>query len=212
MQQGLATGNNDRFTSWQSLVEYRMVIEAGNGIRLPLERLLSDTPSGWDAPLSIGQIEVGRLVATATQIPTVVRWLQRSLQQMPAFTLHFNNFSGIPPHQVHMRIQCTAPVMQLRDQLRKLNATLELHELPTIEQASKWQLPVAESLSGMIYQQVLQHFSKQELAVSMQVTELWLMRREHSLQPWQPMQRLPLQEAMQPSNAPWYAPCTPVRI
>jgi hypothetical protein len=212
MQQGLNIGISDRFTSWQSLVEYRLVIEVGDGIRLPLEQVMSSLPQGWEAPLSVGQIEVGRLVATASQMPTIVRWLQRSMQQLPAFELHFNNFSGIPPHQVHMRIQCTQPVMQLRDQLRRLNATLELHEMPAIEQPSKWQLPVADSLSGMIYQQVLQHFSKLELAISMQVGELWLMRREHSLQPWQAMQRIPLQEDMQPSQLPWYSPCSTVRI
>jgi hypothetical protein len=212
MEQGLATGNNDRFANWQSLVEYRVVIEAAADVRMPLDTVLKELPAGWESPLAVGQIEIGRLVATASQIPTVVRWLQRSMQQMPSFTLHFNNFSGIPPHQVHMRIQGTAPVMQLRDQLQKLNTTLALHELPTIDQPSKWQLPVADSLSGMIYQQVLQHFSKLELALSMEVTELWLMRREHSLQPWQPIQRLPLQEALQPSNLPWYAPCAPVRI
>jgi hypothetical protein len=215
LQKGEVEFRHDLFTTWQAPVQYRLVLPLGAPHLAPLRALQAGIPGlgemgGMDS--QDGHIEVASFSAPAAQASTIIRWLQRLLQTQQAFSLILNNFSGVPPHRLYMRVMGTAEVMQLRALLQQLSQYLHDYSLPLLDQPQRWMLPLAEGLPGMWYDKALRQLAHTDLALEAPVTQMLLEKRCAPEQPWQLVQRFHFQDPPFISLQPWFTPCRAVQV
>jgi 2'-5' RNA ligase len=120
---------------------------------------------------------------------TLIRWIQRICQQHRSFEMALNNYSGIPPHTVCLRVQDPEP---LRDLMRQLGAIDEFIRssgwppvhLPSITNAGgRPYLSIAGGLTEQVYNKAMPDYSRKTFHGVFRVEELVLLRRKHSFDP-----------------------------
>jgi hypothetical protein len=192
---------------WQQPIAHRLVIQLGKEQRDVLEAVRKRSNMLLQPNMATDlNIVVGEFYGDTDQLTTMTRWMQRYFLQAHSFPLYLNNFSGIPPHELHMRVLCTADVGLIRSHIGQLNEYLRGYHLPVISQPVRWVLPLMEGLPGMLYDKALHYFSQLELALEVPVNALLLQQKLSVNSAWQLVERLPLQHATAPALYPWYAP------
>lgn len=93
---------------------------------------------------------------------TLTRWTQRICSQINADEIVFNNFSGIPPHTLLLRVQDPAPLRKLVDALRKLDMYLTGNDLTPLQSAQRFYLPVLENIPTKTYDNIVYRFGRCE--------------------------------------------------
>lgn len=207
MQKRLDKAGQDLFITWQSPADYRLSIalDLKSGSQITSE--LSSTEYGLVPESALLRISVCDFSASAGQLSTMCKWMQRIFVELPAFRIYLNNFSGIPPHLLYMRVQCTPEVLALRSCIDRLNQYLQRHDLPTVQQPDRWTLPVSNNLSGMDFDKALRYLANKQFTMQLNVRELVLEKQVHPGSDWQVVQRMPLQTQSFSNCQPWYAPC-----
>jgi 2'-5' RNA ligase len=120
---------------------------------------------------------------------TLIRWIQRICEQRRSFQLALNNYSGIPPHTIYLRLQDPEP---LRDLIQQLGAIDEFirssgwppvrHPLITNGRVRPY-LSIAGGLTEQVYNKAMPDYSRKTFHGIFQVEELVLLRRKHSFDP-----------------------------
>lgn len=107
--------------------EYSLVIPAEEPVSRQVKQLqlqwkmefggeqLSETPPG---------ITIAGWVARKEQEETMFRLISNLAERLESFLVTLNNFSGVPPQVIYIRVQDLEPFMQISSQLKEILALL----------------------------------------------------------------------------------------
>jgi hypothetical protein len=125
------------------------------------------------------RIVVAHFSAREEMEETIVRYLQRILLQQPCFQLTLNNYSGDMHQSIFLRIQSTAALIQLADQLAPVSTYINSCSCPPIKLNVKPHLAIAEKLPEVHYLKAMMAFSQKTFYETFMVTGLMLIRRSN---------------------------------
>ncbi|MET0635997.1 MAG: hypothetical protein ABWZ25_08200 [Chitinophagaceae bacterium] len=107
---------------------------------------------------------------------TIIRWLQRITGEHRSFAITLNNFGGCPAHSVFLRILDHEPLRDLARQLQPIDQYVRRNDCPPVRFMVQPYLPIAENLTGTLYDRVIGDYSRRDFHGSFEVTELMLVR------------------------------------
>ncbi len=111
---------------------------------------------------------------------TLVRWLQRIVGDQYSFPVSLNNFSGIPPHAVILRVMDPSPFREWSQHLRPIDEYIRSNSCPPAQHCSHPYLAIARELPAPIYEKAIAAYSHRQFHDSFEVNELALLRRSHA--------------------------------
>jgi 2'-5' RNA ligase len=114
---------------------------------------------------------------------TLIRWIQRICQQHGSFEIALNNYSGIPPHTVCLRVQDPEPLKDLMRQLRAIDEFIRSSGWPPVHLTGRPYLSIAGGLTEQVYNKAMPDYSRKTFHGVFRVDELVLLRRKHSFDP-----------------------------
>lgn len=111
---------------------------------------------------------------------TLIRWIQRICTQHKNFEITLNNFSGIPPHTIYLRVQDPQPFRELTQQLRAIDDFILSSGGSPVNLASRPYLSIAGGLTEQVYNKAMPDYSRKTFHGIFRVDELVLLKRGHS--------------------------------
>jgi 2'-5' RNA ligase len=114
---------------------------------------------------------------------TLIRWIQRICQQHRSFEVALNNYSGIPPHTICLRVQDPEPLRDLMQQLRAVDEFIRSSGWPPVHLISRPYLSIAGGLTEQVYNKAMPDYSRKTFHGMFRVGELVLLKRKHSFDP-----------------------------
>jgi 2'-5' RNA ligase len=111
---------------------------------------------------------------------TLIRWIQRICNQQKQFEVALNNYSGIPPHTIYLRVQDPQPFRQLMTQLRAIDDFVRSSGLPPVNLNNRPYLSIAGGLTERVYNKAMPDYSRKTFHGIFRVDELVLLKRGHS--------------------------------
>lgn len=114
---------------------------------------------------------------------TLIRWIRRICQERSVFDLALNNYSGIPPHTIFLRVQDPEPLRELMLQLRAIDDFIQSSGWPPVQLNRRPYLSIAGGLTEQVYNKAMPDYSRKTFHGTFRVSELVLLRRRHSFDP-----------------------------
>jgi 2'-5' RNA ligase len=114
---------------------------------------------------------------------TLIRWIQRICNRQKNFEIALNNYSGIPPHTIYLRVQDPRPLRELTRQLRAIDDFIRSSGWPPVSLNSRPYLSIAGGLTEQIYNKAMPDYSRKTFHGVFKVDELILLKRGHSFAP-----------------------------
>lgn len=152
--------------------EYRFALVPDQQIWSMLAEALAAAGLEGILPFQPGEavVELAGFSAPPRLEETLARWTQRICTQQGGLTLEVNNFSGLPPHSVYLRIQDVNGIRQLIANLRKLDVYLTGNGEDALQSANRIVLMVAKALPAAHFDNVLYRLARVEFhhTISMQ--------------------------------------------
>jgi len=168
--------------SVDGLQEYSLVIEPATVIveKLAGENNMHSVPS---KPL----ITLATFQAKEAMEETIIRYMQRILSTQQVFNITLNNYSGIPPHTIFVRIQNQQPFRQISSQLIAVSEYVSSCSCPPIRFHSQPHLPVVQQVNSDTFLDVLFEYSQKSFHESFTVDRLLLVKRSHAYEANKPV-------------------------
>jgi 2'-5' RNA ligase len=123
---------------------------------------------------------------------TLIRWIQRICNRQKNFELALNNYSGIPPHTIYLRVQDPQPLRELLAQLRAIDDFIRSSGWPPVNLNNRPYLSIAGGLTEQIYNKAMPDYSRKTFHGVFQVEQLVLLKRGHSFAPCKTVNIFPL--------------------
>jgi 2'-5' RNA ligase len=114
---------------------------------------------------------------------TLIRWIQRICQQHRSFEIALNNYSGIPPHTIYLRVQDPESLQDLLQQLRAVEEFIRSSGWPPGHLTGRPYLSIAGGLTEQVYNKAMPDYSRKTFHGIFRVGELVLLKRKHSFDP-----------------------------
>lgn len=114
---------------------------------------------------------------------TVIRWIRRICHQHKSFDIALNNYSGIPPHTIYLRVQDPQPLRELMQQLRAIDEFIRSSGWPPVNLTGRPYLSIAGGLTEKVYNKAMPDYSRKTFHGIFRVDELVLLKRRHSFDP-----------------------------
>jgi 2'-5' RNA ligase len=111
---------------------------------------------------------------------TLIRWIQRICNRYSSFDLTLNNYSGIPPHTICLRVQDHEPFRELMRQLRAIDDFIRSCGCPPVNLITRPYLSIAGGLTEQVYNKAMPEYSRRTFHDSFHVHQLVLLKREHA--------------------------------
>lgn len=109
---------------------------------------------------------------------TMLRYMQRICSQQNNFNVELNNYSGIPPHTIYLRVQNHQPFRHLSQQLSAINDYLHSCDCLPLKMVMP-HINVAAKLTGDVYLKALMDYGQQTFHEVFTVNEIVLYKRKH---------------------------------
>jgi 2'-5' RNA ligase len=114
---------------------------------------------------------------------TLIRWIQRICQQRRSIDMALNNYSGIPPHTIYLRVQDPEPLRELMQQLGAIDEYIQSSGWPPVRLNGRPYLSIAGGLTEQVYNKAMPDYSRKTFHGTFCVRELVLLKRKHSFDP-----------------------------
>lgn len=114
---------------------------------------------------------------------TLIRWIQRICEQHRSFEIALNNYSGIPPNTIYLRVQDPEPLRELMRQMGAIDEFIRSSGWPPVYLNGRPYLSIAGGLTEKVYNKAMPDYSRRMFHGIFQVSELVLLRRRHSFDP-----------------------------
>lgn len=163
------------------LGEYWLVVQPDTAVRNKLlsERQFLLTDHGLKAPArSPGYITVARFAAQEALEATLSRWIQKICSHQRSFAVTLNNYSGLPPDTIYVRVQDPGPFRHFVEQLRPVDEYLRSSACPPALLNHKPYLSIAGKLPPDVYERAMPVFSRRTFHESFLVQELLLLKKD----------------------------------
>jgi hypothetical protein len=168
--------------SEEGLCEYVLVINPDAAVQ---EKVLEEKQrfaGDYDQDIAAqfqSQIMVASFFAREEMEETLMRWIQRVCDQHQQFIVTLNNYSGIPPHTIYLRVLDPRPFTELAQQLRSIDDWIQSSSCPPLQLHNRPFLSLTRPLPEPIYTKAMFSYSQRTFHESFMATELRLMRRMH---------------------------------
>ncbi|MBC7851476.1 MAG: hypothetical protein H7Y31_17160 [Chitinophagaceae bacterium] len=121
-------------------------------------------------------ISIANFTAKESMESTLVRWLSKICSLQHSFSVTLNNYSGLPPHAIYLRVQDQEPVQRLAQQLKAIDEYLRANDCPSLQWVKRMRMDIAHQLSPAVYENALRDYSARLFFESFIATELILLR------------------------------------
>jgi hypothetical protein len=165
----------------EGIYEYLLIAvpgkEAYNRI-VGLKKIFQDTyqTGGGSRP----HITVANFVAKDEMEDTLLRWMQRVIGDQKSFSVTLNNYSGLPPHTIFLRVQDPNPFRRLVKGLKVIDSYIEGNDCPPAWFNAAPFLTLAGKLNTNVYEAAIGEYAKKMFHACFMVDELILLRRQHA--------------------------------
>lgn len=122
-------------------------------------------------------ITLAQFVAHEAMEETVVRYTQRVCSQRLSFEVALNNYSGLPPHTVYLRVQNPQPFRQFAKELKVISDYVASCSCPRVRLVTNPHLSIATGLPETIYLKAMMDYSQRTFHETFMVNELVLLRK-----------------------------------
>ena len=163
------------------LLEEQQQFSADYGLdhRLDRGQRIDDDIFGRNKP----HITLASFQAGEEMEDTLIRWMQRICQQFRSFDIALNNFSGIPPHSICLRVQDTGRLSEWMQQLGAIDEFIRSSGWPPVQLSGRPYLSIAGGLTEKVYNKAMPDYSRKTFFGIFRVTGLLLLKRKHSFDP-----------------------------
>ncbi len=196
---------NNQLKPWDNWPKYRLVAKPDSASLQRIEEMRNHFRSLY--PLD-GEYPEPELAFFSQRMPEasenlLVNWLEKLCANNNRFDIVLNNFSGIPPHLLYMRVQPTAGLLAFSTRLNAVMAQLGLYNSVNAPKPSTWKMNIISGLPDILFDKALQVFSKRELYFQMPVSRLEL-KRQSTDGEWHLLQRFQFVVPQREIFQPWY--------
>jgi len=177
--------NTDGLASFQpdyNLCEYSLVICPQEAIQ---QKLASEKAFFCEAYQQSGSytntalhIVLAHFLAKQVMEETLIRWIQNICNLQTSFTVTLNNFSGLPPHTIYVRVQDAKPFAQVASQLKIIDGFIQAGNCPPLHTIARPYLPLAQGLPELVYEKAIKDYAQRSFCESFKVEKLILLKRE----------------------------------
>jgi hypothetical protein len=115
---------------------------------------------------------------------TLLRWIQRICSLQQGFQVTLNNFSGLPPHTIYLRVQDPQPFHHLALQLKMIDSFIQSNDCPPVQLSTRPHLAFARDLSQPVYEEAIRQYAQRCFHESFSVDTLILWRRPTPYEPY----------------------------
>ena len=123
-------------------------------------------------------IIIANFLAKEQMEATLVRWIQNVCNLQRSFVVTLNNYGGLPPHTIYLRIQNNEPFKKLANGLMILDGFIQSNDCPPLNLSSKPYLTVAIQLPQFIYETAIREYSQRFFHESFRIDKLILIKRD----------------------------------
>ena len=123
-------------------------------------------------------IELATFRAREAMEDTLIRWIQRICNTQSRFWVTLNNFCGLPPDCIYLRILDHHPFRQLNNKLQVIDQYLQSSGSGPVNWPKRPYCRLADGLPPDQYERMLTDFSREEFFGSFRVYNLVLLKQE----------------------------------
>src|SRR5688572_7000722 len=160
------------------LQEYFLVLEPGTEINISIREVIEKDE--LVSSKTSYEIFLGSFQAKEEMENTIVRWLQRIFNLQGRFLVTLNNFSGQPPHNIHLRIQEPAEIKKMINQLNMIDHFIQANDCPPAVLCLSPHLEISNSIPENSFNKILNMFSGKSFHESFIAEKVKLYRRSSS--------------------------------
>ena len=123
-------------------------------------------------------IAIANFMAKERMEDIVLKWIQRICNLHTQFSVTLNNFSGVPPHTIYLRVQNVQPFLQLASHLKILDGFIRSYDCPPVNLNTSPHLIIAGKIPEYIYEKAIHDYSRRSFNESFELKTLTLLKRE----------------------------------
>lgn len=166
--------------SAESLCEFTLAADLPRWMLDKIAEEISTSPVECKVPLygnNNVRLEIACFRGHSETLPTIIRWIQRILQNHLAFEVAINNYTCLPDRGLCLRIMDVSPIENLAKDLQVVNIFLEGENHSAIRCPCPKHLAISQSLSGNDLFKTALHFSQRSFFQKFPVNEIKLIQR-----------------------------------
>lgn len=110
---------------------------------------------------------------------TLIRWMHKIISSHQVFGVTLNDFSGIKPHTLYIRVKDHLPFQQLGSALQVIEPFLNNNGSAGRYTIARPHLDLARQLKAATYHQAVEIYAQRNFTATFLVNELVLMRRQN---------------------------------
>ena len=173
----------DLSTNFAGLPEYVLAIKPNDELSIKLCAEKRDFMVAYKLDGSVhhkSHIVLATFIGKESMEDTISRWLRNICLKQKSFTITLNNYSGIPPESIYLRIMDTAPLLALAKELKIIDEFIRAGGCPGLQLVKRPQLTIARNLGPALYERAMADYSQKLFCESFEAIELVLLKRKDS--------------------------------
>lgn len=124
-------------------------------------------------------ITIANFMASEGMEETIFRYTERICSQQQSFEVEVNNYSGLPPHTIYLRILDKQPFKQLAKELKVVSSYISSCACPPVNLITNPHISIARQLTETIYSKAMMNYSQKTFHETFLVNEFVLLRRSN---------------------------------
>jgi 2'-5' RNA ligase len=195
METGFVTKSIRQTTTQNGLNNYSLVVNTNPLLK---ERIINEKQRFHEqykqkAVETLPCITIANFTAKEEMEETIIRYVQRICIQQQSFEVMLNNYSGVPPHTIYLRVQNQQPFKKLSKELLCVSNYINSCACPPVKFINNLHITIATELPETIYLTALMEYAQETFHETFMVDELVLLRRTHEYDACKPINVFRLQ-------------------
>ena len=158
------------------LCEYHLVVYPCPAVSNKINQVINILKPGYKSPPPY--IQIAAFMVKEEMEATLSRWIQNICKLQSRFCLAFNNYSGLPPHSIYLRIQDDTPLQKIMNALKILDSFILSNDCPPLHLITKPHLVIASGLSQPDYDQAIKEYTLKSFHEEFTVDKFVLLKNE----------------------------------
>ncbi|MFL5810937.1 MAG: 2'-5' RNA ligase family protein [Flavisolibacter sp.] len=141
-------------------------------------------------------ITIAHFLAKDIMEETLIRWIQNICHLQRGFQLSLNNFSGIPPDSIYVRVQEPSPLIHLANAMKMIDGFIQSNDCPPLQTISRPHLMIAANLPEHVYNNAIGDYAAKSFNATFTVDKLELLKMESGFDRCEVVNRFPLSQSV----------------
>lgn len=157
-------------------------------VKLTAEKEFFSNEYKGDAGLDAdSNIVVARFLAKECMEETIIRWMQRICSRHSSFPVRLNNYGGLPPDTIYIRVQDPLPFQSMAEELKVISGYISSCHCPSMQIISRPNITIASKISQDIFFTALTQYARKSFHEVFTVNEFILMKKDQVSQSYKPI-------------------------